>query len=178
MNDKIKTASEPPLDWRVGRLVAVLAGTRLQYQEWVNANPGVRAIFCDMYQSHAGFEFYEVVEVGTFGLRPDAEAIRKRVALRQTPNDLLGVFVTAKLAGLGDCRQGAVISTDPLRIRGQSGEEYDCEGCPTVVVNPPEKCIGCDLPLGRICGRCATNLRALGKALDDAGIVLTPNNQS
>lgn len=89
----------------------------------------------------------------------------------------LGVFVTAKLAGEDDCRQGAVISIVPLRIRGQSGAEYDCEGEPAVVENPPEKCIGCDMPLGRMCGRCAANLEALGNALDDAGIVLTPGEE-
>lgn len=48
-----------------------------------------------------------------------------------------GVFVTAKLRGKAECRQGWVIQTDPLRIRGESGTEYDCEGQPTAVVNPP-----------------------------------------
>lgn len=88
---------------------------------------------------------------------------------------MLGKFVTAKLAGADDCRQGAVISLNPLRIRGESGSEYDCEGTPTAVTNPPETCIGCDLPLGALCKRCEANMEALGKALDAAGLVLTPN---
>lgn len=41
---------------------------------------------------------------------------------------LLGVFVTAALRGKAECRQGWVIQLDPLRIRGESGTEYDCEG--------------------------------------------------
>ena len=111
-------------------------------------------------------------------LRIECEPINAEYLARAAldgPNAELGVFVTAKIVGANDCRQGAVISIDPLRIRGQSGAEYDCEGEPTVVENPPEKCIGCDMPLGRMCGRCAANLDALGSALDAAGIALTPN---
>ncbi len=52
---------------------------------------------------------------------------------------MLGKFVTVKLKGIDDCRQGVVINIDPLRIRGQSSFEYECEGTPILVVNPPEK---------------------------------------
>lgn len=46
----------------------------------------------------------------------------------------LGDYVTAKLRGVNDCRQGWVVS---LRIRGESGKEYECEGAPVLVGNPP-----------------------------------------
>lgn len=85
---------------------------------------------------------------------------------------MIGLFVTAKLKGVDDCRQGAIISTDPLRIRTQSGEEYDCEGPVSVVINKPETCIGCGLPLGSLCGRCETNITALVDALNGAGLRL------
>jgi hypothetical protein len=49
----------------------------------------------------------------------------------------LGTFVTAKLRGRDACRQGAVVRIHPLRIKGQSGAIFDCEGIPTLVVNPP-----------------------------------------
>lgn len=52
-------------------------------------------------------------------------------------NSLLGVFVTAKLRGGISPRQGWVICADPLIIYGESGTLYECEGEPTVVVNPP-----------------------------------------
>lgn len=83
------------------------------------------------------------------------------------------VFVTAKLLGADDFRQGVIINVDPLIIRGQSGEEYECEGEPVIVVNPPETCIGCGLPLGGLCGRCESNLEALKKAMNVNGIELT-----
>jgi hypothetical protein len=85
---------------------------------------------------------------------------------------ILNKFVTAKLAGQDDCRQGAVISTDPLRIRCQSGEEHDCEGEPTLVDNPPEPCIGCDRPLGPLCVRCERGMQALCSALASEGLRL------
>lgn len=50
---------------------------------------------------------------------------------------MLGTFVTAKLFGKDDCRQGWVISTIPLIIQGQSGIHYHCSGKPVLVVNPP-----------------------------------------
>lgn len=53
--------------------------------------------------------------------------------------NLLGKFVTAKLIDKNDCRQGWVISLNPLIIKGQSGTQYKCEGTPVVVINPPEK---------------------------------------
>ena len=70
-------------------------------------------------------------------------------------------FVTAKLKGENDCRQGAVVSETPLIIRGQSGMEYMWEGKVTPVINPPEICIGCNLPLGRLCSKCESQLKAL-----------------
>lgn len=47
------------------------------------------------------------------------------------------IFVTAKLLGKEDCRQGWLISTCPLRIKGESGKVYLCEGTPKMVINPP-----------------------------------------
>lgn len=53
---------------------------------------------------------------------------------------LIGKFVTARLAGKeGDCRQGWVTSEFPLKIEGQSGKEYLCEGIPVIVINPPKR---------------------------------------
>ena len=49
----------------------------------------------------------------------------------------VGIFVTAKLKGQIDPRQGWIIKTDPLKIQGQSGKIYECEGIPVVVLNPP-----------------------------------------
>lgn len=50
---------------------------------------------------------------------------------------MLGVFVTAKLKGLDDRRQGWIIELNPLIIQGVSGAIYECEGVPVEVVNPP-----------------------------------------
>ena len=47
------------------------------------------------------------------------------------------IFVTAKLLGKEDCRQGWLTSLHPLKIKGQSGKVYLCEGTPKRVVNPP-----------------------------------------
>jgi len=52
---------------------------------------------------------------------------------------LFGVFVTAKLKGEIYPLQGWVISESPLRIKCSDGDEHDCEGTPTVVINPPER---------------------------------------
>ena len=49
----------------------------------------------------------------------------------------IGKFVTAKLYGKNDCRQGWAISSSPFRIKGESGQVYLCEGSPTIVINPP-----------------------------------------
>jgi len=49
----------------------------------------------------------------------------------------LGRFVTAKLMGLEDCRQGWVIELCPFIIQGESGDFYQCEGTPIIVKNPP-----------------------------------------
>ena len=46
-------------------------------------------------------------------------------------------FVTAKLLGKEDCRQGWLMSLRPLRIKGESGKVYLCEGTPKRVINPP-----------------------------------------
>jgi hypothetical protein len=50
---------------------------------------------------------------------------------------MLGRFVTAKLFGKDDCRQGWIISTVPFIIQGQSGIHYHCSREPVLVVNPP-----------------------------------------
>jgi len=52
---------------------------------------------------------------------------------------MIGKFVTARLLGEDDCRQGWVINTSPLKIEGQTGEQYLCEGNPTTVINPPKR---------------------------------------
>ena len=52
---------------------------------------------------------------------------------------MIGKFVTAKLLGKNDCRQGWIVSVSPLKIEGQSGQQYLCEGKPVVVVNPPQR---------------------------------------
>jgi hypothetical protein len=52
------------------------------------------------------------------------------------PDAELFQYVTAKLAGEDDCRQGWVISLDPLVIQGFQ-ETYRCEGRPRAVINPP-----------------------------------------
>jgi hypothetical protein len=58
------------------------------------------------------------------------------VVPRHLPEDnMLGRFVTAKLKGKNDCRQGYIIQLEPLRIRGESGQEYDCEGDPVLVTS-------------------------------------------
>ena len=51
----------------------------------------------------------------------------------------LGSFVTAKLKGQIGPRQGWIIETDPLKIKGKSGKIYECEGVPVVVANPPNR---------------------------------------
>lgn len=48
----------------------------------------------------------------------------------------LGLFVTAKLKGVEDCRQGWITSIHPLKITGYLGS-YLCEGRPVIVDNPP-----------------------------------------
>ena len=55
------------------------------------------------------------------------------------PNLMVGEFVTAKLSGKEDYRQGWIINQYPLRIKGQSGKEYLCEDNPVRVINPPPK---------------------------------------
>ena len=50
---------------------------------------------------------------------------------------LLHVFVTAKIKGKDDARQGFIICTNPLIIKGVTGTKYECEGSPTIVSNPP-----------------------------------------
>lgn len=54
---------------------------------------------------------------------------------------MIGKFVTAKLKGQVDPRQGWVIYEDPLLIQGESGVVYECEGTPVVVVNPPHNTV-------------------------------------
>lgn len=61
--------------------------------------------------------------------QPEAVAIR----------DLFGVFVTARIKGEIYPLQGWVISESPLRIKCTGGDEYECEGTPAVVINPPDR---------------------------------------
>lgn len=74
---------------------------------------------------------------------------------------MFGKFVTAKLKGQDDCRQGAVICENPLVIRTQSGEEYTCDGFPEIVEESPKNCAICELPLaqeGGLCVKCIDEL--------------------
>lgn len=73
---------------RVRQPVAVLAGNRAQFLEWQRQNPEVRGVFCDQWPMFAGLEFSSMVEVGTFGLRPDALEMWQHVAPRVRPNAL------------------------------------------------------------------------------------------
>ena len=52
---------------------------------------------------------------------------------------LIGKFVSAKLRGRKEARQGWVISIDPLQIIGQSNTVYKCEGEPVIIDNPPQR---------------------------------------
>jgi len=56
---------------------------------------------------------------------------------RKEAFNMIGKFVTAKLLGKDDCRQGWVIDTNLFLVKGQSGETYLCEGEPVLVDNPP-----------------------------------------
>ena len=46
---------------------------------------------------------------------------------------MLGYFATAKLKGQWDCCQGWIINLNPLKIQGQDGDVYDCQGDPEIV---------------------------------------------
>ena len=46
---------------------------------------------------------------------------------------MLGYFATARLKGEQDCRQGWIINMYPLKIQGEDGTVYDCEGDPVIV---------------------------------------------
>lgn len=50
--------------------------------------------------------------------------------------DIMNKFVDAKLKGSDEYRQGHVISVDPLKIRGRTGTEYECEGNVVIVTCP------------------------------------------
>lgn len=54
-------------------------------------------------------------------------------------HELFGVFVTATIKGEIYPLQGWVISESPLRIKCSGGDEYECEGEPVVVINPPDR---------------------------------------
>ena len=50
---------------------------------------------------------------------------------------MIGKFVTAKLFGKDDCRQGWIISMEPFIIQGRLGIHYHCSGLPVIIHNPP-----------------------------------------
>ena len=60
-------------------------------------------------------------------------------AVSRRLNCMVGVFVTAKLKGRIDPRQGWITKMHPLTIVGQSGKVYECEGTPAIVSNPPKR---------------------------------------
>jgi len=84
-------------------------------------------------------------------VEPEQTAAQKRAHLRKhtlnaktdapavSSTGLFGVFVTAKLKGEIYPLQGWVISESPLRIKCSGGDEYECEGTPTAVINPPDR---------------------------------------
>lgn len=88
------------------------------------------------------------------------------------PAELLGKFVTAKTTLKEEVVQGAVIGFWRMRVRGQSGEEWEVLPDSAVAVsNPPEPCAICELPLGPMCGRCDKELTELGEILSSLGPV-------
>jgi len=87
--------------------------------------------------------------------------------------DMLNRFVTAKLKGADDSRQGVAISVEPLILKGVSGKTYKCEGLPTLVDNPPPECMGCGLPLGSLCVDCESQIKMLTQCLEDHNLSLT-----
>ncbi len=67
---------------------------------------------------------------------------RKHASRCRHNSQLIGRYVTAKLrTGIG-CRQGWVISANPLIIKGEGGDEYLCKGAANLVINPPNPVIG------------------------------------
>lgn len=57
-------------------------------------------------------------------------------------DEMIGKFVTAKLKGKTDCRQGWVVSEDPFIVQVQSGAFYEIDGDPSdtvEVISPPER---------------------------------------
>jgi hypothetical protein len=50
-----------------------------------------------------------------------------------------GDFVTGKLVGEEDCRQGWIVQIHPTILRGRDGDEYPVKDKVTLVDNPPTR---------------------------------------
>ena len=86
MTDETNTLHPAPVE-RVVRLIAVLAGTRNEFVEYKRRHSDKRLVFCDRWPEFAGVEFSEIVEIGTFRLRPDALQIYQQVLPMVRTND-------------------------------------------------------------------------------------------
>lgn len=75
-------------DVNTGPLVAILAGSYAQFLEWEATHPYVRAVFCDEWPRFAGYEFSEIIEVGTFRQREDAAELWQMVVPMVRPSKL------------------------------------------------------------------------------------------
>ena len=70
----------------------------------------------------------------------------------------IGKYVTAKLKDADDCRQGVLVSLNPGRVIGVSGDEYICDDDVTVITEHPhpsykqlEKALSAGLVVERCC---------------------------
>jgi hypothetical protein len=86
----------------------------------------------------------------------------------QKCKEALAEYRRLKEGGInGEPRQGWVETVEPLTIRGESGTLYQCEGTPTVVINPPaRKVCRCEHPgphshpgsAGKFCAVCGWDI--------------------
>jgi len=94
---------------------------------------------CPEFRTSEVLEYYK-------SLNPDRGNIKRLMyecpeleKMIEKEGAILGKFVTAKLKGRNDSRQGWVIFESPLLIQGISGTIYECEGAPVTVINPPDR---------------------------------------
>lgn len=99
---------------------------------------------CRRRASNVKFDDVRVVEsVSVGGITAtvvEVDAVFEGDEWPQVPE--VGDFVTAKLVGKYNCRQGwvrEVLADGRFVIVGQSGAVYACEGPFSIVINPPER---------------------------------------
>ena len=63
-------------------IVAVMAGSSLQWREFDRAHPESRNVFCNRWPEFAGYEFDRAEIVGNFETRKDATEIMQRVMMQ------------------------------------------------------------------------------------------------